>query len=213
MAAHLAASGYAVLAVNHYRGAKAPVLDPCRLAHAGRTGQAQAPDHSDHTRRHHAMPPPIGWLDRQGEVDTMHRIGTCGFCMGGPYTVRTAAAEPDRIGAAASFHGAGLVDTGPDSPHLLLPRTKAAFLFAIAQNDDARSPDDKTTLKTAAAPTAPPRSRSTPPSTAGAPSTPPSTTANKPRKPGPACSSCSRRTSPPMVSLLFGPATPVQCDC
>ncbi|EGD59572.1 dienelactone hydrolase [Novosphingobium nitrogenifigens DSM 19370] len=154
MAAHLAASGYAVLAVNqYYRGAKAPVLDSLV---AWRTPEGQAKLKPLITQITPAgimrdAAAYVGWLDRQGEVDTMHRIGTCGFCMGGPYTVRTAAAEPDRIGAAASFHGAGLVDTGPDSPHLLLPRTKASFLFAIAQNDDARSPDDKTTLKTAAA--------------------------------------------------------------
>ena len=154
MGARLAGAGYAVLVVNHYyRGAKAPVLDSFA---AWRTPSGQArlkPLIEEITPAGTARDATayVAWLDKQAEVDTAHRIGTAGYCMGGPYTVRTAAAAPDRVGAAASFHGAGLVDAGADSPHLLLPRTHAAFLFAIAQNDDARAPDDKTTLKTAAA--------------------------------------------------------------
>jgi carboxymethylenebutenolidase len=147
MAAHLAASGYAVLAVNqYYRGAKAPVLDPCSLAHAGRTGQAQAPDHSDHTRRHLRDAAYVGWLDRQGEVDTMHRIGTCGFCMGGP--IPSALRRPNPTVSALPPRSTAQALSIPDrtAPTSCCP-TKAAFLFAIAQNDDARSPDDKTTLK------------------------------------------------------------------
>jgi carboxymethylenebutenolidase len=91
-----------------------------------------------------------GWLDQQAEVDTAKKIGTCGYCMGGPYTVRTAIAVPTRVGAAASFHGAGLVGDAPDSPVQLLAKTNAAFLFAIAQNDDAGAPGDKDALKAAA---------------------------------------------------------------
>ena len=71
--------------------------------------------------------------------------------MGGPFAVRTAAAAPGRIGAAASFHGAGLVDDKPDSPHRLLASTQASFLLAIGRNDDARAPGDKDALREAAA--------------------------------------------------------------
>ncbi len=156
MAARLAGAGYAVLVVNqYYRGAKAPILDSL-VAWRTPEGQAKlkpliagissAGIASDAAAY-------VAWLDQQPQVDTTRRIGTSGYCMGGPYTVRTAAAVPGRIGAAASFHGANLVDpaAGADSPHLLLAKTKAAFLFAIAQNDDASQPDAKTALKTATA--------------------------------------------------------------
>jgi carboxymethylenebutenolidase len=67
--------------------------------------------------------------------------------MGGPIAFRTAAAVPDRVGAVASFHGGGLVTQNPDSPHLQASKTKAQFLIAIAENDDARAPKDKDVLK------------------------------------------------------------------
>jgi carboxymethylenebutenolidase len=74
-------------------------------------------------------------------------MGTQGYCMGGPMAFRTASAEPDRVGAVASFHGGGLVNDRPDSPHLLAAKTKAQYLIAIASNDDQRSPKDKEVLK------------------------------------------------------------------
>ena len=80
-------------------------------------------------------------------VDTKRKMGTTGYCMGGPIVLRTAATFPDRVGAAGTFHGGGLVTTAPTSPHLLIPKTKAQFLIAIADNDDKRSPNDKTVLK------------------------------------------------------------------
>src|SRR5438067_52420 len=75
------------------------------------------------------------------------KIGTQGYCMGGPIAFRTAAAVPDRVGAVGSFHGGGLVTDSPNSPHLQAAKTKAQFLIAIAANDDARSPKDKDVLK------------------------------------------------------------------
>ncbi len=153
MAARLASAGYAVLVVNHYyRGAVAPVLNSL----AGwRTPEGQAklkpliagitPEAT--TRDATAF---VQWLDAQAQVDTAKKIGTCGYCMGGPYTVRTAAAQPARVGAAASFHGAGLVGDAPDSPVNLLAKTNAAFLIAIAQNDDASAPAEKDALIAAA---------------------------------------------------------------
>ncbi|QUL37586.1 dienelactone hydrolase family protein [Erythrobacter sp. JK5] len=93
-----------------------------------------------------------GWLDRQDAVDTAKGIGTQGYCMGGPFTVWSAAAVPGRIRAAASFHGGGLVREDDDkSPHRLLDETQASFLIAIAQDDDAEAPQDKLTFGEAAA--------------------------------------------------------------
>jgi carboxymethylenebutenolidase len=89
------------------------------------------------------------WLDQQPAVDRSRKMGTTGYCMGGPLVMRTAATNPDRIGAAATFHGGGLVTDKPDSPHLLIPKMKARFLVAIAANDDAKQPDAKETLKAA----------------------------------------------------------------
>jgi len=91
----------------------------------------------------------IGWLDQQPPVAKNRKMGTQGYCMGGPIAFRTAAAVPDRVGAVASFHGAGLVTRAPNSPHLQAAKSKAQFLIAIAEPDDARSPTDKDVMKEA----------------------------------------------------------------
>jgi carboxymethylenebutenolidase len=89
----------------------------------------------------------VGWLDGQPGVDTAKGIGTQGYCMGGPFTIWSAAAVPGRIKAAASFHGGGLVREGnPMSPHALLGQVKAGLLIAVAQDDDAKAPADKVTF-------------------------------------------------------------------
>ncbi|MCW1383975.1 dienelactone hydrolase family protein [Novosphingobium sp. KCTC 2891] len=154
MGTRLAAAGYAVLVVNqYYRSSPAPVLKDF--------AEWRTPEGQDKLKPMIAAITPagtvrdaaafVGWLDAQAEVDTARRIGSAGYCMGGPFTVRTALANPARVGAAASFHGANLVNDTPDSPHALLGRTRASYLFAIAQNDDARSPTDKDKLREAAA--------------------------------------------------------------
>jgi len=89
----------------------------------------------------------ITWLDGQSAVAKGRKVGTQGYCMGGPIAFRTAAAVTDRVGAVASFHGGGLVTDKPNSTHLQAAKTKAQFLVAIAANDDQRSPNDKTVLK------------------------------------------------------------------
>ena len=91
----------------------------------------------------------VAFLGSQREVDPRRKIGAQGYCMGGALVVRTAAAEPGRVGAAASFHGGGLVTDKPDSPHLLAPRIRARMYFGIASNDDERQPAAKTVLKDA----------------------------------------------------------------
>lgn len=89
----------------------------------------------------------VGWLDGQEAVAKNRKVGTQGYCMGGPMAFRTAAAVPDRIGAVATFHGGGLVTDQPNSPHLQAAKTQAQFLIAIAANDDARAPKDKDIMK------------------------------------------------------------------
>jgi carboxymethylenebutenolidase len=91
----------------------------------------------------------VSYLDSQPAVDKKRKIGTTGYCMGGPFVFRTAAAFPDRIGAGATFHGGGLVTDKPDSPHLLIPQMKAHFLIAIAANDDEKQPEAKDVLREA----------------------------------------------------------------
>lgn len=152
MGKRLAESGYAVLVVNpYYRSAKAPVLpagasfqDPATRERVMPLAQSLTPQTI--TTDAKAF---VEFLDRQAAVDTNRKIGTTGYCMGGPITMRTAAAVPERIGAGASFHGGRLATDGADSPHLLVPQMKASFLFAIAQNDDEREPEVKNQLRTA----------------------------------------------------------------
>ncbi len=91
----------------------------------------------------------VDFLVGQRSVDSQRKMGTVGYCMGGPLTMRTAAALPERVGAGASFHGANLATDKPDSPHLLVPKMNARFLIAIATNDDERDPAAKTLLRDA----------------------------------------------------------------
>src|SRR5215813_7150908 len=146
MGKRLAESGYSVLVVNpFYRVKKAPTAD----AGAATPIQqllplAQALNETTHMTDAKAF---IAWLDRQASVAKNRKIGTQGYCMGGPMAFRTAAAVPDRVGAVASFHGGGLVTTNPNSPHLQAAKTKVQFLVAIAANDDMSRPNEKTVLK------------------------------------------------------------------
>src|SRR5690242_7902366 len=146
MGKRLAESGYAVLVVNpFYRVKKAPTAPAGGATPIGDVRPlAQGLNETTHMTDAKAF---IAWLDRQPSVDGSRKVGTQGYCMGGPIAFRTAAAVLERVGAVASFHGGGLVTDAPNSPHLQAAKTKAQFLIAIAANDDARSPNDKTTLK------------------------------------------------------------------
>ncbi len=152
MADRLARSGYAVLVVNpFYRIKRAPTSPP-------------HPDFNDPATRKELMAmmesltPQITvtdaralvpWIGSQAAVSKTRKMASTGYCMGGPFTLRTAAQFPQRIGAGATFHGAALVTDRPDSPHLLIPRIKAQYLMAIAASDDEKQPEAKTILREA----------------------------------------------------------------
>jgi carboxymethylenebutenolidase len=151
MGRRLAAQGYVVLVPNpFYRNQKAPIVDgtfdfnkPEDRAKvmpmaAALTQDAAFSDAKDY----------VAFLDKQPQTDIKRKVGVQGYCMGGPLTFRTAAFVPSRIGAAATFHGGGLVTDKPDSPHLLIPKMKATVYCAVADNDDKREPASKDTLKT-----------------------------------------------------------------
>ena len=146
MGKRLAETGYSVLVVNPFyrvqkaptaaRGSATPIPELMPLA--------RALNETTHMTDAKAF---IAWLDQQQSVARNRKVGTQGYCMGGPMAFRTAAAVPDRVGAIASFHGGGLVTDMPNSPHLQASKTKAQLLIAIAANDDMQRPDDKNVLK------------------------------------------------------------------
>ena len=151
----IAAEGYSVLVPNpFYRVAKAPgIQDPSTFDFQNQADMAKlrplmssinAPGAAEKDAVAY-----IAFLDAQPQVARAKKIGTQGYCMGGPLVVKTAAAVPNRVGAGASFHGGGLVTANPDSPHLLAPKIKARMYFGIAANDDMRQPDAKDKLREA----------------------------------------------------------------
>ncbi len=146
MAKRLAESGYSVLVVNpFYRSKKAAdMVGGTTVPIAELRPLASALNEATAATDAKAL---IEWLDKQPSVSKKHRIGTQGYCMGGSIAFRTAAAVPERVGAVASFHGGGLVNDKPTSPHLIALTTKAHYLVAIAENDDKRTPTHKTVLK------------------------------------------------------------------
>lgn len=146
MGKRLAESGYSVVVINPFyrvkkaptapNGANTPIPDLMPLA--------QALNETTQMTDAKAF---VAWLDSQSSVAKDKKIGTQGYCMGGPMAFRTSAAMADRVGAVATFHGGGLVTDQPNSPHLQAAKTKAQFLIAVASNDDQRSPNEKNVLK------------------------------------------------------------------
>jgi carboxymethylenebutenolidase len=147
MGKRLAESGYSVLVVNPFyrqqkaptasKGAATPIPELLPLAKPLQNSAVQLSDAKAFT----------AWLDSQASVAKNRKIGTQGYCMGGPMAFRTSANVSDRVGAVASFHGGGLVTPNADSPLAMASKTKASFLVAIAANDDMARPMEKDVLK------------------------------------------------------------------
>lgn len=149
MGKRLAGQGYVVLVVNpYYRTDKADVM---------RALNTQVPEQAaKRTAARAALTPEAVTRDARTFVAYLDalpatsgaKVGVQGYCMGGALSVRTAAAAPNRIGVVGSFHGGnGLVSAEPTSPHLLIEKANARFLFAAAKNDDATAPAVKTGLR------------------------------------------------------------------
>jgi carboxymethylenebutenolidase len=152
MAQRLAESGYSVLVMNpYYRGHRGAVLPEGADPRQGDTMAALRPLLAQLTPQTNLTDAVafMEFLDRQAAVDTNRPAATTGYCLGGPVTMITAAQFPQRIGAACSFHGVRLATDAPDSPHLLVPRMKASYLFCIADDDDPREPEVKNVLRQA----------------------------------------------------------------
>ena len=154
MGRRLAAEGYSVLVPNpFYRISKAPFTTASNFNFSNPDDMAKlrplmgSVNAGDNPEKDAAAY--VAFLDAQKQVDTKKKIGTQGYCMGGPLVVRTAASLPNRIGAGGSFHGGGLVTDKPESPHLLAPKIKARMYIAVAANDDSRQPEAKVKLKEA----------------------------------------------------------------
>jgi len=155
LAKRLAGDGYAVLVPNpFYRVARAPIFESATNfnfsdpAQRSKITPLMGSINADGAAERDAAAF-VAWLDAQPQVDRARKIGTQGYCMGGALVVRTAAAQADRIGAGASFHGGGLATKNPNSPHLLAPRIKARMYFGVAADDDKQQPEAKTMLRDA----------------------------------------------------------------
>ena len=152
MGKRIAADGYSVLVPNpYYRMTKAPGIDMNGFSFANQADMAKlrplmgsigAPDAAEKDATAF-----IAFFDTQKQVNASKKVGTQGYCMGGPLVFRTMAAVPARVGAGGSFHGGGLVTDQPSSPHLLIPKMKGRLYVGIAANDDQRQPDAKDKLK------------------------------------------------------------------
>jgi carboxymethylenebutenolidase len=150
----IAADGYSVLVPNpYYRMTKAPGIDMNGFNFSNQADMAKLRPLMGSIGAAGAAEKDaaafVAFLDAQKQVNAAKKIGTQGYCMGGPLVFRTMAAVPNRLGAGGSFHGGGLVTDQPTSPHLMIPKMKGRLYVAVASNDDSRQPDAKDKLKEA----------------------------------------------------------------
>ena len=150
MGRRLAAEGYVVLVPNpFYRTKRAPIVtgpfdfnDKAAMA-----GLMKLKDTLTDAAIDRDAAAFISFLDQQKPTNRRKGAGVQGYCFSGPLAFHTGAVRSDRIRAVATFHGGGLVTKDANSPHLLIPKTKASFVVAIARNDDQRQPEAKDVLK------------------------------------------------------------------
>lgn len=141
MARRLAANGYVVVIPNlYYRTPYAPFA-PTVVATEGAErerfkGMVASINH-EMVMRDTALV--IEWLDQHPQVRT-GGFGTLGYCMGGGYALSAAGTFPERVIAAASFHGGSLATDKPDSPHRLAARMRARVYIGAAQIDASFPP-------------------------------------------------------------------------
>src|SRR5438270_1972660 len=139
MGRRLAAEGYVVLVPNpFYRTKRAPIVtgafdfndpkqfQPLLELKAALTDAAIDKDAAAF----------ISFLDKQKQTNRRRGAGVQGYCFSGPFAFHTGAVRYDRIRAVATFHGGGLVTKDAKSQHLLIPKTKARLVVAIAASDD-----------------------------------------------------------------------------
>jgi carboxymethylenebutenolidase len=154
MARRLAGAGYSVIVPNpFYKDAPAPQFADFDAFRKDNGFQKVGPWMAHNTPEAVAemSKAVVAWLDKQPSVDTKKGVGVQGYCMSGTWTVRTAAAVPGRVKAAAGFHpGNGWGGDGPDTPLKLFAQSKASHLLALAQNDDKQQPTIKDQIKAAA---------------------------------------------------------------
>jgi carboxymethylenebutenolidase len=150
MAKRIAEHGYVVLVPNiFYRVSRLPVVDfelkmgdertMKRMGElrAGLSNAQMGPDGAAYA----------AYLLGQASVNGP-KVAVAGYCFTGTMAIRTAAAAPDKIAAAASFHGGGLYTDRPDSPHLLLPKITARLYFGHAVEDRGMPPEAIEKLET-----------------------------------------------------------------
>ena len=90
----------------------------------------------------------LDWLKTQAQVKP-GKVGMTGYCMGCGISLRAAGTYPDRIAAAAGFHGGRLATDAPDSPHLLAPKITARVHIAGADEDAGFPPEQADRLREA----------------------------------------------------------------
>lgn len=155
MADRIAQEGYVVLVPNLiYRAGRAPVI-PDLVARLQSEDRATVMAELGPPMR--MLTPEAVARDTQAYVDFLEqqdsvlpgRLGTTGYCMGGGVSLRAAAQFPDRVVAAASFHGARLAPDDPDGPHQGASRMRAEVYVAHADNDASMPPEQIARLEEA----------------------------------------------------------------
>lgn len=143
MAQRLANGGYIVLLPDmYYRAGAYEPLDPKQVFASGDVRGAIGHLYST-TSNHKAAQDAAAFLkliDARGDVAGT-KIGTTGYCMGGGMALTVAGTYPERVAAAASFHGGGLATDSEESPHLLAPQIRARVYVAGADQDNSYPPE------------------------------------------------------------------------